>query len=47
LKFKELAEQKLPGRVEVQIFPNSQLFDDDQGMEALLLGDIHLLAPSL
>jgi C4-dicarboxylate-binding protein DctP len=47
LKFKELAEQKLPGRVEVQIFPNSQLFDDDQGLEALLLGDIHLLAPSL
>ena len=47
LKFKELAEQKLPGKVEVQIFPNSQLFDDDQGLDALLLGDIHLLAPSL
>jgi len=47
LKFKELAEQKFPGRVEIQIFPNSQLFDDDQGMDALLLGDIHFLAPSL
>lgn len=47
LKFKELAESRLPGRVEVQIFPNSQLFDDDQGLDALLLGDIHLLAPSL
>ena len=47
LRFKELAEQKLPGKVEVQIFPNSQLFDDDQGLEALLLGDIQLLAPSL
>jgi C4-dicarboxylate-binding protein DctP len=47
LKFKELAEKKLPGKVEVQIFPNSQLFADDQEMDALLLGDIHLLAPSL
>jgi len=47
LKFKQLAEQKLPGRVEVQVFPNSQLFADDQEMDALLLGDIHLLAPSL
>jgi C4-dicarboxylate-binding protein DctP len=47
LKFKELAEKKLPGRVEVQVFPNSQLFDDDQGLDALLLGDIHLMAPSL
>jgi len=47
LKFKELAEKKLPGKVEVQVFPNSQLFADDQEMDALLLGDIHLLAPSL
>jgi C4-dicarboxylate-binding protein DctP len=47
LKFKELAEQKLPGKVEIQVFPNSQLFDDDQGMDALQLGDVHFLAPSL
>ena len=47
IKFKELAENKLPGRVEVQVFPNSQLFDDDQGLDALLLGDIQLMAPSL
>ena len=47
LKFKELAEKKLPGKVEIQVFPNSQLFADDQEMDALLLGDIHLLAPSL
>ncbi len=47
LKFKELAEKKLPGKVEVLVFPNSQLFADDQEMDALLLGDIQLLAPSL
>jgi len=47
LKFKELAEKKLFGKVEVQVFPNSQLFADSQEMDALLLGDIHILAPSL
>ncbi|MEO8281434.1 MAG: TRAP transporter substrate-binding protein [Ideonella sp.] len=47
IKFKELAEKKLPGKVEVQIFPNSQLFGDGKEMEALLLGDVQIIAPSL
>jgi len=47
LKFKELAEKKLPGKVEVQVFPSSQLFGDAKELEALLLGDVHLIAPSL
>jgi len=47
LKFKELAEKKLPGKVEVQVFPSSQLFGDAKEVEALLLGDVHLIAPSL
>jgi C4-dicarboxylate-binding protein DctP len=47
LKFKELAEEKFPGRVEVQVFPNSQLFGDGKEMEALLLGDVQIIAPSL
>lgn len=47
LKFKELAEKKLPGKVEVQVFPSSQLFGDAKEMEALLLGDVHIIAPSL
>ena len=47
LKFKELAEAKLPGKVEVQEFPNSQLFGDAKELEALLLGDVHFIAPSL
>ncbi len=46
-KFKELAEQRLPGKVVVEVFPNSQLFDDDKVMEAMLLGDVQLAAPSL
>ncbi|MGB3740964.1 MAG: TRAP transporter substrate-binding protein [Castellaniella sp.] len=47
LKFKELAEAALPGKVDVQVFPNSQLFGDGKEMEALLLGDVQIIAPSL
>ena len=47
LKFKEVAEKKLAGKVQVQVFPSSQLFGDAKEMEALLLGDVQLIAPSL
>ena len=47
LKFKELAEQKLPGKVLVRVFPCSQLFGDAKELEALLLGDVRLITPSL
>jgi C4-dicarboxylate-binding protein DctP len=47
LKFKEVAEKLLPGKVDVQVFPSSQLFGDAKEMEALLLGDVQLIAPSL
>ncbi len=47
MKFKELAEKKLPGKVQVQVFPSSQLFGDAKELEALLLGDVQLIAPSL
>ena len=47
IKFKELAEKKLPGKVTVQVFPSSQLFGDAKELEALLLGDVQFIAPSL
>ena len=47
LKFKELAEKKLPGKVQVQVFPNSQLFGDAKELEALLLNDVQIINPSL
>ncbi|HSS66038.1 MAG TPA: TRAP transporter substrate-binding protein [Gammaproteobacteria bacterium] len=47
LKFKEEAEKLLPGKVEVQVFPSSQLFGDAKEMEAVLLGDVQFIAPSL
>ncbi len=46
-KFKELAEARLPGKVIVEVYPNSQLFGDDKVLEAMLLGDVQLAAPSL
>ena len=47
LKFKEAAERLLPGKVQVQVFPSSSLFGDAKELEALLLGDVQLIAPSL
>src|SRR5690606_40660425 len=47
LKFKEVAEKLLPGKVQVQVFPSSQLFGDAKEVEALLLGDVQFIAPSL
>ena len=47
LKFKELVEQRLPGKVEVEVYPNSQLFTDDNVLQAMLLGDVQMAAPSL
>ena len=47
LKFKELVEKNMAGKVEVQVFPNSQLFGDGKELEALLLGDVQFIAPSL
>ena len=47
LKFNALAEAKLPGKVLVEVYPASQLFGDGKEMEALLHGDVQLIAPSL
>ena len=46
-KFKELAEKRLPGKVKVEVYPNSTLYKDGEEMEALSLGSVQMLAPSL
>lgn len=38
---------EMNGRVCMQVYPNSQLYDDNKVLEALLLGDVQLAAPSL
>lgn len=47
IMFKKLAEERLPGKVKVEVYPNSSLFGDGKEMEALLLGDVQIIAPSL
>jgi C4-dicarboxylate-binding protein DctP len=46
-KFKELVEQRLAGKVVVEVYPNSQLFGDNKVLQAMLLGDVQIAAPAL
>ena len=46
-RFRDLVAERLPGKVEVKVFPSSQLFGDNKVLEAMLLGDVQLAAPSL
>lgn len=45
--FKKLAEERTKGRVKVEVYPNSQLYKDKEEMEALQMGAVQMLAPSL
>ena len=45
--FKKLAEERTQGRVKVEVYPNSQLYKDKEELEALQLGSVQMLAPSL
>lgn len=47
LRFEELAEAYTNGAVDVQVFPNSTLYDDRHELEAVQLGTVEMLAPSL
>jgi C4-dicarboxylate-binding protein DctP len=46
-RFKELAEKATNGRVKIEVYPNSTLYKDKEEMEALQLGAVQMLAPSL
>ena len=45
--FKKRAEEILGDKVKVEIYPNSQLFDDSKVLAAVLRGDVQFAAPSL
>src|SRR5678816_3404474 len=47
IKFKELAEKYTNGKVVVEVYPNSQLYKDNEELQALQLGAVQMLAPSL
>lgn len=45
--FKKLAEERTKGRVKVEVYPNSTLYKDGEELQALQLGSVQMLAPSL
>lgn len=45
--FAERVNKEMNGYMCVEVYPNSTLFGDSKELEALLLGDVQILAPSL
>ncbi len=46
-RFQQLVEQRSGGRIRVLLYPDAQLYGDDDEMQALQLGAVDMLAPSL
>ena len=46
-RFKALAEERLAGRVVVEVYPSGQLMADDDSLDALAFGEIQMIAISL
>ncbi len=46
-RLKQLVEQRLPGRVRMEVYPSGQLMNDDDSMEALAFGEVQMIAASL
>jgi C4-dicarboxylate-binding protein DctP len=46
-RFKELAEERYPGRVRVEVYPSAQLMEDTESIEALAFGEVQMIAASL
>ena len=45
--FAKLANEKTQGKVKVEVYANSTLYKDKEEMEALQIGSVQMLAPSL
>ena len=43
----KLVKERMGDKVKIEVYPNSSLYDDTKGLNALLTGDIQLLAPSM
>ncbi|MCO5387279.1 MAG: DctP family TRAP transporter solute-binding subunit [Desulfosporosinus sp.] len=46
IRFAQLIKERSRGSIEVQVFPNSQLFKDGEEFEALSRGDVQMIAPA-
>ena len=45
--FKRIVEERLPGRVTVEVYPSASLMDDQTSLEALAFGEIQMIAISV
>src|SRR5919106_3800508 len=45
--FADRVNSELDGAVCVEVYPNTQLYNDDKVLQAMLLGDVQMAAPSL
>jgi C4-dicarboxylate-binding protein DctP len=46
-RLRQLVDERLGGRVKVEVYPSSQMMDDDDSLEALAFGEIQMIAVSL
>ncbi len=47
LRFKDLVDERLAGRVAVEVYPSGQLMSDDDSLDALAFGEVQMIAVSL
>lgn len=45
--FAKLVEEKTEGRAKVEVYPSSQLYGDNDELDALVSGNVHMIAPSV
>ncbi len=46
-RFRELVEERMAGRVTVEVYPSGQLMSDDDSLDALAFGEVQMIAVSL
>lgn len=46
-RFEKLVEERIGDKVEVEVYPNSQLYNDNKVLQAMQLGDVQMAAPAL
>ncbi|MED3662915.1 TRAP transporter substrate-binding protein [Ureibacillus terrenus] len=45
--FADLVKEKTDGKVKVEVYPSSQLYGDADELDALVSGNVHMIAPSV
>lgn len=45
-RYADLVAERTEGRVKVEVYPSSQLYGDKEELEALMAGNVHIIAPT-